>query len=92
MPTPDPDAPVAVAADIPDRPSERLDDPTEDLARAGVSVAEIVAEDVDSPHTPSFRSPIHPAGMAGFGVEMEPVGLADDDTAELYLDEPGGRG
>jgi hypothetical protein len=48
-----------------------LDDPTEDHARANVSVGEVVTEDLDSSHTESRRAP--DGGAVGFRVPTEPI-------------------
>lgn len=66
----------------------RFDDPTEDRARAAVTVGEVATEDLDSPHTPSRRLPDGDA--AGFDVPTEPLHLPEvapgrgtDDLPEL---------
>jgi hypothetical protein len=54
----------------------RLDDPTEDRARANTTVGEVVTEDLDSPHTASRR--LDDGGAAGFDVPTEPLEFPDD--------------
>lgn len=62
----------------------RLDDPTEDRARANTTVGEVVEEDLDSPHTVSRRLP--DGGAAGFDVPTEPLELDLSDDVEVARD------
>jgi hypothetical protein len=56
----------------------RLDDDTEDRARANVTLGEVVEEDLDSPHTPSRRL-ADDGGAAGFDVPTEPWEWPEDE-------------
>jgi hypothetical protein len=70
-----PDQPEGIPAAVPAHPRVRLDDANEDRARDATSVAEVVAEDLASDHTPSRQLP--DGDVAGFDVPTEPLDLDD---------------
>jgi hypothetical protein len=60
----------AVPADIPDRPIETLDDPTEDLDRSTHSVAELAQTE---PHGVGFDVPTEPIDWTRSVQDTEPL-------------------